>query len=186
MGWGAQKLFKRSNKGVTVKDVKFQLHSSYFSLLNGNVTVSRELYPEVVRPASDYTVPVYDSVPTDATFPYIKLNEWTETNFSDKDTFASDLTFTVQIVDRYEGTASPRAVLYSVINSVKEIIRARPVPFNLEDFNVYTSVIDSETTLREMDSTFTYIYDNIRFRHFVEQLADPLNTFDNTFDETFA
>lgn len=169
-----------------MRDVKATLHSEYFRLLSGNVVVDRMIYPEPVRPASDYTVPVYDGVPKNATFPYIKLGEFTETNLSDKDTFGVDETFMIQVVDRYEGTATPRAVLYSVINSVKEIIRARPVPFNLKDFNVYTSVIDSETTLREMDSTFTYIYDNIRFRHFVEQLADPLKTFDNTFDMTFA
>lgn len=154
-----------------MKDVKLGLQAEYYRLLNGNVTVPAEVYPAPVRPDDDYVVPVYDSIPTDATFPYIKIQEWTEVDFSDKTTFGGNVTLTLQIVDRYEGTASPRSVMYTVLEGVKEIIRSRPLSFNVDGWNIITSVVDGEDTIREMDATHTYIYTNIRFRHLAEQLT---------------
>ena len=138
-----------------MKDVKRDLQTDYFSLLTGIVI-------------DGYNVPVYDDVPEDATYPYIKLGEWTEVDFSDKTSFGGDVTLTVQIVDRFQGTVS-RAKMYDVVNEVKQIIRSRPAPFNLVGWNILTSVVDNETTFRQLTDTFVYVYSNIRFRHLAEQ-----------------
>lgn len=172
-----------------MRDVKYDLHSAYSTLLTGSVIVPKEIWPLPIRPDNDYVVPVYDSIPANATFPYIKLQEWTEVDYSDKTSFGSDLTFTLQIVDRYQGTAAPKAVRNVITSKLKQIIRARPVPFDIFNWNIISSVVDNETTFQEMDDTHTYVYNNIRFRHLAEQLPLPpemLNTFDNTFDNTFA
>jgi len=153
-----------------MRDIKRKLQTDYFSLLTGIVI-------------DGYTVPVYDDVPQDATYPYIKLGEWTEVDFSDKTSFGGDVTLTVQIVDRFQGTVS-RAKMYDVVDEVKKIIRARPVPFNVVGWNILTSVVDNETTFRQLTDTFVYVYSNIRFRHLAEQLF--VDTFDETFDNTFA
>ncbi len=141
-----------------MKDVKRDLQTDYFSLLTGIVI-------------DGYTVPVYDDVPQDATYPYIKLGEWTEVDFSDKTSFGGDVTLTVQIVDRFQGTVS-RGKMYDVLDEVKQIIRSRPAPFNLVGWNILTSVVDNETTFRQLTDTFVYVYSNIRFRHLAEQLLD--------------
>lgn len=165
-----------------MKDAKRTIQTRYFDLLNGNVIIPKELFPVPVRPATDYTVPVYDNIPTNATYPYIKLQEWTEVDFSTKTSFGSELTFTVQIVDRYT-QAVTRSPMYYVLSRLKEIIRARPVPFGDGEFNVISSVVDNETTFRQMTDTYVYLYNNVRFRHLVEEL--PFNVFDETFDTTF-
>lgn len=168
-----------------MRDVKFDLHSEYFRLLNGNVVVDKEVYPAPVRPSEDVVVPIYDSVPVSATYPYVKLGEWTDNDWSDKTAFGSELTFQVQIVDRYEGAMAPRGVIYKVLNEVKQIIRARPVPFDIFGWNIISSVVDAESSLYESDETHTYVYFNLTFRHQSEQI-ELLNTFDNTFDNTFS
>ena len=151
-----------------MKDVKTQLQTAYYTLLNGNVVIPKETWPVPVRPVTDYTVPVYDSVPSSATYPYINFQEFTETDDSDKSSFGADQTFTIEVVDRYQNTWTS-AVRNFVCNRVKEIIRARPVPLNLSDWNVISSVVDTENTNKQMTDTHTYIISIIRFRHLIEQ-----------------
>lgn len=151
-----------------MKDVKAQIQTSYFSLLNTKVILAKELWPAPIRPTTDYTVPVYDNVPSTATYPYIKLGEWTEVDDSDKSSFGSELTFTVQVVDRYENSIT-RAPLYEACNQLKQIIRSRPIAVTATGFNVINSIIDNENTFRELTDTHIYLYNNIRFRHIIEQ-----------------
>ena len=152
-----------------MKDVKTELQTAYFTLLNGNIVIPKETWPDPIRPAMDYTVPVYDSVPSDATYPYIGFQEFTETDDSDKSSFGADETFTLEIVDRYENTWTkvPRNF---VCNRVKEIVRARPVPISMSGLNVINSVVDSENTNTQATDTHTYLISIIRFRHLIEEL----------------
>ena len=152
-----------------MNDIKYALPAAYIGLLKDAMTVPKETWPVPVRPAADYTVPVYDSVPAAPTYPYVKVGEWTEVDYSDKTAFGSEVTLTLQIVDRYSGTAAPKAVRNVVTGLVKQIIRSRPVPFAITGWNVLTSVVDNETTFTDMDQTHTYVYNLIRFRHLCEQ-----------------
>ena len=137
-----------------MKDPKKQLQTEYFTLLSALDT------------------PVYDFVPEDPDYPYIRLGEYTESDYSDKSSFGEDLTITVQVVDRVGGSGGSRAALFDVVDEVKQKIRSRPVPFTLTDFNVITSTVDNETTFRELSDTHLYFNTNIRFRHLIEQNGD--------------
>jgi hypothetical protein len=149
-----------------MKDVKRDLQTAYFSLLNGNVGA-----------------PVHDFVPASPVYPYVALQQWTEVDDSDKSSFGSDVTFGVQIVDRFSGSGGSRLPMYDIANEIKKIIRARPVPFDIFNWNIINSVVDNETSFKELTDTHLYVYLNIRFRHRVEQIFE---IFDQTFDETFA
>lgn len=125
----------------------------------------------------DYIVPVYDSVPNQATYPYIRLGDWTEVDFSDKTAYGAELTFELQIVDRYDGSLAPRGLLYLVLDGVKSIIRDRNAPFDIDGWNVITSVVDGEDDSREMNQSKTYLLHNIRFRHLAEQVDNNQLTY---------
>lgn len=139
------------------KDSTTELQVAYFSLLNNNVSVSGSV------------VPVYDEVPANGTYPHIQFNATTLTDDSTKSTFMDNVTFSLSIVDRFSLDNGSRAKINSVVNQVKEIIRARPVPFNLASFNVITSVVDNDVSRKEKTSTYTYFIRELRFRHVIEE-----------------
>ena len=139
------------------KDVTTQLQTAYYSLLNNNVTLSGS------------PVPVYDEVPSNGTYPHIQFNVTTMTDRSTKTSFMDDGTFSLSVVDRFSLDSGSRSKINSIVNQVKEIIRVRPVPFSLADFNVITSVVDNDISYKEKTSTYTYFVREIRFRHIIEE-----------------
>lgn len=140
------------------KDSTTQLQTAYYSLLNNNVTLSGT------------PVPVYDSVPATATYPLIRFNDTTLVDNSTKSTFMDDVTFSLSVVDRFGLDNATRSRINSTVDQVKQIIRARPVPFNLADFNVITSVVDNDIFRVERTDTYTYYIREIRFRHIIEEV----------------
>ena len=139
------------------KDSTTQLQTAYYTLLNTNVTLS------------GIPVPVYDEVPSNGTYPHIQFADTTLTDNSTKSTFMDNVTFSLSVVDRFSLDNGSRAKLNNVVNQVKEIIRARPVPFNLNDFNVITSVVDNDIFIKEKTDTYTYFIRELRFRHVIEE-----------------
>ena len=139
------------------KDSTTQLQVGYYQLLNGNVTLSGT------------PVPVYDEVPANGTYPHIQFNDTTLTDNSTKSTFMDNVTFSMSVVDRFSLDNGSRSRLNNVVNQVKEIVRARPVPFNLNDFNVLVSVVDNDIFRKEKTDTFTYFIRELRFRHIIEE-----------------
>ena len=139
------------------KDSTTQLQTSYYSLLNNNVTLSGT------------PVPIYDEVPATATYPHIQFNDTTLTDNSTKSTFMDDATFSLSVVDRFSLDNGTRSRINNVVDQVKEIIRARPVPFNLNDFNVILSVVDNDVFRKEKTSSYTYFIREVRFRHVIEE-----------------
>jgi hypothetical protein len=139
------------------KDSTTQLQTAYYTLLNTNVTLSGS------------PVPVYDEVPSNGTYPHIQFADTTLTDNSTKSTFMDNVTFSLSVVDRFSLDNGSRAKLNNVVNQVKEIIRARPVPFNLNDFNVITSVVDNDIFIKEKTDTYTYFIRELRFRHVIEE-----------------
>lgn len=139
------------------KDSTTQLQTAYYSLLNNNVTLSGT------------PVPIYDEVPATATYPHIQFNDTTLTDNSTKSTFMDDATFSLSVVDRFSLDNGTRSRINNVVDQVKEIIRARPVPFNLNDFNVILSVVDNDVFRKEKTSSYTYFIREVRFRHVIEE-----------------
>jgi hypothetical protein len=139
------------------KDSTTELQVAYYTLLNTNVTLSGS------------PVPIYDEVPANGTYPHIQFNDTTLTDNSTKTTFMDNVTFSLSVVDRFSLDNGSRANLNNVVNQVKEIIRARPVPFDLTNFNVISSVVDNDISRKEKTSTYTYFIRELRFRHIIEE-----------------
>jgi hypothetical protein len=139
------------------KDSTTELQVAYYTLLNTNVTLSGN------------PVAVYDEVPANGTYPHIQFNDTTLSDNSTKTTFMDDVTFSLSVVDRFSLDNGSRANLNNVVNQVKEIIRARPVPFNLTNFNVINSVVETDLSRKEKTSTYTYFIRELRFRHIIEE-----------------
>lgn len=139
------------------KDSTTELQVAYYTLLNTNVTLSGN------------PVAVYDEVPANGTYPHIQFNDTTLSDNSTKTTFMDDVTFSLSVVDRFSLDNGSRANLNSVVNQVKQIIRARPVPFNLTNFNVINSVVETDLSRKEKTSTYTYFIRELRFRHIIEE-----------------
>jgi hypothetical protein len=139
------------------KDSTTELQVAYYTLLNTNVTLSGN------------PVAVYDEVPANGTYPHIQFNDTTLSDNSTKTTFMDDVTFSLSVVDRFSLDNGSRANLNNVVNQVKQIIRARPVPFSLTNFNVINSVVETDLSRKEKTSTYTYFIRELRFRHIIEE-----------------
>lgn len=139
------------------KDSTTQLQTAYYTLLNTNVTLSGS------------AIPVYDEVPSNATYPHIQFADTTLVDNSTKSTFMDEATFSLSVVDRFSLDNGTRSRINSIVDQVKQIIRARPVPFDLTDFNVIISVVDNDLFRKEKTDTYTYFIRELRFRHVIEE-----------------
>lgn len=128
-----------------MRDIKLELQTAYFQAL------------------SAFGVPVYDFVPAQPVYPYIRIGEFTEVDNSDKSDYGSEVTVQIEVVGRFSASGGSRAGMYNVINQIKQIIR--PNPFNLATHNVITCTLDSENTLRQLTDAYFYVYSQLRFRH---------------------
>jgi hypothetical protein len=125
---------------------------------------------------------VYDVAPKNPKYPYIQISDKTDTAFPTKSSFGNEITQGVSIVTRYEASFGSRLPMYTISDLVQQIILARPVAFNYDEFEVITATLDNSLTRRELTDTFIYMIYELRFRHIIQQLQP---TFDLTFDQTF-
>ena len=139
------------------KDSTTELQTAYYTLLNTNVSLSGSV------------IPVYDEVPSSATYPHIQFADTTLVDNSTKSTFMDEATFSLSVVDRFSLDNGTRSRINSIVDQVKQIIRARPVPFDLTDFNVIISVVDNDLFRKEKTDTYTYFIRELRFRHVIEE-----------------
>lgn len=140
-----------------MKDNSTELQTEFFDLLNGNITYSGS------------TIAVYDTVPETPSYPYIQFNDKTSNDFSTKDTFASNDSLSLSIVDRFSGITGTRARINSVANSLFGIIRVRPVPLSLTNFTVIRCIVENDIFLRELTETYLYLRREIRFNLQLQQ-----------------
>lgn len=147
------------------------LQTEYYRLLNGQITYAGNV------------VPVYDTVPANATYPYIEIGDKTDIDFSNKSTQGNEVTQGISVVDRFQASTGGRNSTYFISNEIMQILTARPNPFVVEGLNVITSVLDNSLTRQELTATYHYRIIELRFRHMIEQI--PLSVFDETFDLTF-
>lgn len=130
--------------------INTELQTAYFQALQG-ITFN------------GVSVPVYDFVPADAVYPYIRIGEFTQVDNSDKSDYGSEITVQIQVVDRFGASGGSRVPINEIANQVKQIVR--PNPFSLDNHNVVTCLLDNETSFRELTDTFFYVYLDMRFRH---------------------
>lgn len=134
------------------------LQQAYFDLLDGNITIDGS------------AVTLYDQVPQDETYPYIQIDTQTAVDWSDKTSQGQEKTQTLWLVDRFSGAFGSREDINDMEDQVSQIICARPVPFDIDGFNVITSLLDLSNFSRERTDTYTYLRIEMRFRHLIEEL----------------
>ena len=140
-----------------MRSVNTPLQQAYFTLLNEQVNVGG-------------VIPIYDTIPSSPSFPYIQIDDNTKLDFVTKSSFGEEITQTLWIVDRYEGSFGSRLNVNSILDKVQQIIRARPNPFDINDYNVITNTLDIAVFSRERTETHTYLRYEVRFRHLIQHL----------------
>ena len=136
-----------------MRSVNTSLQTAYFTLL-GTITGAT----------------LYDVVPENPSFPYIQISDNTKTDFVTKSSFGEEVTQELWIVDRFSGSFGSRVAVNNLLDSVQQVIRARPNPFNLTDYNVITNTLDIVIFSRERTETHTYLRYEVRFRHLIQHL----------------
>jgi len=143
-----------------MKDPKTAVQTSFYSLLDGNVTIGGS------------AVGVGDKMNPPDGYPQITLNDWTEIDDSDKSSFGSELTFTTHVYDRQEQDNGSRADLYDIVGQMKQLVRTRPQSVDLSpDFKLIWLIIDDELSLpKELTDTHITFGRQVRFRMAIEEL----------------
>ena len=136
-----------------MRSVNTSLQTAYFTLL-GTITGAT----------------LYDVVPENPSFPYIQISDNTKTDFVTKSSFGEEVTQELWIVDRFSGSFGSRVAVNNLLDSVQQVIRARPNPFNIADYNVITNTLDIVIFSRERTETHTYLRYEVRFRHLIQHL----------------
>jgi len=137
------------------------LRKGYYTALNGNITVNSA------------NVPVYDRVPNNIGYPFIKLSTQTTTDISDKTAFMTNNTIVIDIVTGYDGNDGGKADSDDIANQVLGLIRTRSsgyIDLTADGFNIVTTTLDSSNTIEENKDTH-YIYRRVlTFRHIIHEV----------------
>lgn len=143
-----------------MKDAKTSVQTSFYSLLDGSVSID----------GSD--IPVGDKMNVPDTYPQIVLSDWTEVDDSDKSSFGAELTFSVHVYCKTESQNASRADLYDIVGQIKQQIRTRPNSVNLSpDFKLIRLIVDDELSLpKTKTDTHITFGRQIRFRMNYEEL----------------
>jgi len=147
-----------------MKDARFAIHSAFYSMLSGNVSINGDAVPVIDEGGDD-----------DAGYPQVMFGSWTEVDDSDKTSFGSEYTFVTKIWDQTDQPEYSRAGIYDIIGQIKGIIRVRPpnkaTPFNLQEFNVISCIVESTNTLPKSQTDTHLVWgEMIRWRLKVEEL----------------
>ena len=147
-----------------MKDPGIALQSQYYALLSDIVYNNR-------------LVQVYDVVPLQAEYPHIKIGTRTVLDRPNKTWYGTEVTQTIEIVDRFPANYGSRTSIYSIASDVKLRIRKVRERLDISGFNVITCTVDSENTIQELTDTYFYMRDVIRFRHLIEENYPSYLTF---------
>ena len=137
---------------------------------------------QVLSPLID----LYDVAPVTAEYPYTEIGETIEIEDMDKDTFGQETTVTFYIRDRFQGSAGSRVNVNDIKNTI--LTELRKLPKNgleqIDGFRVTAIRLDDSNSQKIADDTFLYFTEILRIMFRTYQLP-PVQTFDETFDETF-
>lgn len=141
------------------------LITKYYTALSGNITYSSA------------SVPIYDRVPNNATFPYICFSSYTGVDESNKSNYLQEVTVTIQVVSAFDVDTGGKAQSDNIADQIIDIIRKRPLNLlNLSpNFKLISVSLDDTSTFDDLTATHLIVYRNIRFRHKVEQLTSLNN-----------
>ena len=130
--------------------------------LNGNVTIDGSI------------VPIYGRVPTNASYPFIRVyslsNDETDQN---QTSFTTETITRVECVTRYASDDGGELDSNLMVSKCLELLRTRSanyIDLSANGFNVYTSVNEGVKYLQDDLSDFTYFRAIIEISNKIEQI----------------
>ena len=147
-----------------MKDIGLSLRTAYYNRLNGNIIVN------------SVNIPVYDSssVPLTISKPYVLLSTYTSTEIGEgsKQSYAQEVTLLIDVVTIAENSSGGKKKADEISNAIIQLIRTRQAGYiDLSpNFQIITTLLDSNQTLEELVSDGIVIRRLIRFRHKIFEL----------------
>ena len=111
-----------------------------YNVLNGNITYDSS------------NVPVYNTVPVDASYPYIIIYSVTTNQIEDnRDNYIADVSTRLEVVTRFADGDGGQLQANEIINSITQLVVLKSGLLNLnsDGFNVYSQVNEGITYLTE-------------------------------------
>jgi hypothetical protein len=118
-----------------------------YNVLNGNITYDGS------------NVPIYNTVPVNASYPYIIIYSVTTNQIEDnRDNYIADVSTRLEVVTRFADGDGGQLQANEIINSITQLVVLKSGLLNLnsDGFNVYSQVNEGITYLTEDAPDHTY------------------------------
>jgi len=145
--------------------------------LNGNVLIN------------NVAVPIYNRIPTDATYPLIRVysvsSDETDQN---QQSFNTETITRIECISKFYSDDGGQLDTNLMVSQCLEQVRTRSanyIDLSSDNFKVYTSVNEGISYIADDLKDYTYFRGIIEISNKVEQLVEQINVFGLTFDTTF-
>ena len=130
-----------------MKDPAQYVRRGLYNVLDGNITYDGS------------NVPIYNTVPVNATYPYIIIYSVTTNQIEDnRDNYIADVSTRLEVVTRFADGDGGQLQANEIINSISQLVVLKSGLLNLnsDGFNVYSQVNEGITYLTEDAPDHTY------------------------------
>lgn len=145
-----------------MKEVIHRVRKALLDKLNGNVTL---------RGA---TVPIYNRIPSNATYPFIRIysvsNDEVDQN---RTSYITETITRLEVITRFSGDSGGELDSNLITDAILQIVRTRSADYiNIDDegFNVFTSTVAGINYLTEDSDDFTYFRTIIELSNRIQQI----------------
>jgi hypothetical protein len=147
-----------------MKDSSKIIRTAYYNALNNVVQFNSA------------GVPLYDSVPSNAAYPYIYVSDYTAVEETTKDFFGQNVTITLVVAMKYPANYGGQNDIDGIVSQVTGIVRgtittSQPLSFTPDFQNIITQVDQSNYFKQEVADGIVY-YRTIKFRHRITQITN--------------
>lgn len=119
-------------------------------------------------------VPVYGRVPSNATYPFIRVyNESLSEADENRSSFNTNVAIKVDVITRYNVDQGGSLRADTISDNVSQLIRTRIGGYpniTANNFRIYTVTLDGMVTLFDEETDHTYIRDILTFNIRVQQI----------------
>ena len=130
-----------------MKDPAQYVRRGLYNVLNGNISYDGS------------NVPIYNTVPVNATYPYIIIYSVTTNQIEDnRDNYIADVSTRLEVVTRFADGDGGQLQANEIINSISQLVvlKSGLLNLNTDGFNVYSQVNEGITYLTEDAPDHTY------------------------------
>ena len=145
-----------------MKDASKTIRTAYYNTLNNTTSLNST------------PVPFYDAVPSDSSYPYIYVSDYTAVEETTKDVFGQNVTVTLVVAMKYPANYGGQADIDVIAGQVIGIVRgtfttSQPLSFAPDFQNVVTQLDQSNFFKQEVADGIVF-YRTLKFRHRIAQL----------------